>query len=662
MAKKFKDLAKACWKGYKAVGLKDKDGKKVPNCVPESVELTEEMHELGIDHRYEKDKAKQKHVYTVLSKHGAKASAAGDKETYFHVHKDKVEAAKKELRAGGVHATHWINGEWKEETILEADQIQSADYKLAKDGKKVRAKHIVFHNQDDDEEKEKEMKESTAVAPSLHVHRVAVTVSDPDHPMVSKRDEKYQKFIRINDHRSDKDVAVDRAKKHYAKKGYKVHGAEHAGMVYEETIQEASYKGDGKVETKKYSWGTMKTVHHGSDFSIPLHPEHHEAIAKLKDEQEHHFKDETGRSWTARRKGDDVHFQGANGGNSTKVKHSALKEEVEQIAEVSRKTLGDYIKSASQDKMMAANNLGVQGSKLSIPDAQKLIGKINKRTAGIDKSVNRLTKEEVETLEEANHREFAAQGKMHPDMAKHMEAGREMDFYAHGTGDKLSGKVIKNDGKSVHVKVTHNPYKEKDSSVHKFSVTDKLDEGYDSPLDTPEAKKAREELKKTLLDIKKKNPNHPAVQDVKEEVRKSDIPAYLRKKNGDKPLTVADVKAPRKDSISAAQNLAKQRNEDFENGEVETSMKSYKEFVQSLNEYNSADGVYRHKGNYGGSHQETDEDDEDKPKSKPASTEKRGRGRPKGSSSGARQQGSASGSKANGADYTGYKLHLPNTK
>ena len=31
------DLSKACWKGYKAVGLKNKNGKQVPNCVPESV-------------------------------------------------------------------------------------------------------------------------------------------------------------------------------------------------------------------------------------------------------------------------------------------------------------------------------------------------------------------------------------------------------------------------------------------------------------------------------------------------------------------------------------------------------------------------------------------------------------------------------------------------
>ena len=27
-------LKEACWKGYKQIGMKDKDGRKVPNCVP----------------------------------------------------------------------------------------------------------------------------------------------------------------------------------------------------------------------------------------------------------------------------------------------------------------------------------------------------------------------------------------------------------------------------------------------------------------------------------------------------------------------------------------------------------------------------------------------------------------------------------------------------
>ena len=35
------DLKKACWKGYTAVGTKEKNGRTVPNCVPEEVELDE---------------------------------------------------------------------------------------------------------------------------------------------------------------------------------------------------------------------------------------------------------------------------------------------------------------------------------------------------------------------------------------------------------------------------------------------------------------------------------------------------------------------------------------------------------------------------------------------------------------------------------------------
>jgi hypothetical protein len=93
---------------------------------------------------------------------------------------------------------------------------------------------------------------------------------------------------------------------------------------------------EATVKTQKYEWGTMKTIHQGSDFSIPLHPEHHKEIAKLKDQQEHKFKTEDGKHWSAKRSGDDVHFQGANGGNSTTVKHSTMSEEVEDLDEIHR--------------------------------------------------------------------------------------------------------------------------------------------------------------------------------------------------------------------------------------------------------------------------------------------------------------------------------------
>ena len=50
--------------------------------------------------------------------------------------------------------------------------------------------------------------------------------------------------------------------------------------------------------------------------------------------------------------------------------------------------------------------------------------------------------EEVEHLEEANHRDFASAGMMHPDMAKHMNVGDHMDYYEPKTGDKVHGKVM----------------------------------------------------------------------------------------------------------------------------------------------------------------------------------------------------------------------------
>ena len=36
MAKQSKSLKNACWKGYKAIGMKTRSGRKVPNCVPKS--------------------------------------------------------------------------------------------------------------------------------------------------------------------------------------------------------------------------------------------------------------------------------------------------------------------------------------------------------------------------------------------------------------------------------------------------------------------------------------------------------------------------------------------------------------------------------------------------------------------------------------------------
>ena len=71
---------------------------------------------------------------------------------------------------------------------------------------------------------------------------------------------------------------------------------------------------EATIKTKEYSWGKIKTIHHGTDWSIPLHPEHQKAISSLEDEEETRFKDETGAKWRAIRFGDTIHFTGGDRG------------------------------------------------------------------------------------------------------------------------------------------------------------------------------------------------------------------------------------------------------------------------------------------------------------------------------------------------------------
>jgi len=101
--------------------------------------------------------------------------------------------------------------------------------------------------------------------------------------------------------------------------------------------------------------------------------------------------------------------------------------------------------------------------------------------------------------------------------------------------------------KNVKEEVVTEAKKPKSSSLDKFrKASDERDKKH-SQMPTGDLKGAVDRLEKHLN---------------KEEVQKADVPAYLRKQRGDKPLTVADVKAPRKDSISAAATLQKMKNEE----------------------------------------------------------------------------------------------------
>jgi hypothetical protein len=83
--------------------------------------------------------------------------------------------------------------------------------------------------------------------------------------------------------------------------------------------------------------------------------------------------------------------------------------------------------------------------------------------------------EEAEQIAEArvNHREYAAAGLMHPEMANHssMEVGNMVDFYSRENGDKLFGEVVKNNGEAVNIREIVGG---KRGELHKFKVSSKL--------------------------------------------------------------------------------------------------------------------------------------------------------------------------------------------
>jgi hypothetical protein len=206
------------------------------------------------------------------------------------------------------------------------------------------------------------------------------------------------------------------------KKTLERHLDRHHGMrdwrnsVKEETeeLEEAT------VKTQKYSWGTMKTVHHGSDFSIPLHPEHHQEIAKLKDQQEHKFKTEDGKHWSAKRSGDDVHFQGANGGNSTTVKHSTMSESVEELDEIRRM-------KTKLNKLDPVSHMSVARQKLT-----------NLMKSG--KAKGALIANKRRTLNMGDDIDQEDLDALHEVLSKDAKAGDWIHDFVHSSNPKFEGK------------------------------------------------------------------------------------------------------------------------------------------------------------------------------------------------------------------------------
>lgn len=94
-------------------------------------------------------------------------------------------------------------------------------------------------------------------------HRVAVTVSEPDHPAVSMRKETKEKFVRVT--ADSKDEAVAKAKAHYKKQGYKVHGAEYHSELKESAKRYSDPVPSVYDTTSAETKGTYHIDYHGKD-------------------------------------------------------------------------------------------------------------------------------------------------------------------------------------------------------------------------------------------------------------------------------------------------------------------------------------------------------------------------------------------------------------
>jgi hypothetical protein len=81
-------------------------------------------------------------------------------------------------------------------------------------------------------------------------HIIGVTMTDPNHPMVSKRSESIFKKIKVSG--SNTDDAINRAKAHYSKKGFKVSDTYHHSYVNEGT-EESLDESVHSVKAAKFS-------------------------------------------------------------------------------------------------------------------------------------------------------------------------------------------------------------------------------------------------------------------------------------------------------------------------------------------------------------------------------------------------------------------------
>lgn len=258
-------------------------------------------------------------------------------------------------------------------------------------------------------------------------HLVNVTLSDPKHTMVSKRKETIQRRATVT--ASDRETAVNTALAHYKKQGYKVHDHVYVGLK-EETMNEQEQLDELSVN-KMLTYRSKATEKLGSEPSKDAKRKEGIRVSGLKIKDKNSMKkEEKDLPFDAPyKKAEDekkTDKSGAVHSPMSRARHLArqamkkqvkedltledltledllefiVTEEYAQLDEISKATLGSYIKKAKGSAIGAAQVTGMGSSMTGQKTQDKAERKVQKRAAGINKAVDRLTREEYDLEEE----------------------------------------------------------------------------------------------------------------------------------------------------------------------------------------------------------------------------------------------------------------------
>ena len=562
-----------CWKGYKPVGTKMKNGRQVPNCVPEEttneayysvkpadVEAHRKAWQSGQITRGDyikrvglsaKKTARSPNEYTSPSDQLAAKTTTAKTGTL-----GKVAPPKSTSVLGTFKRFASSFGEAVEMSDKEKAGINESNSKERSDARVAMAAKAAASRAG-----------STKAEPELK-HRVSVTVSDPQHTMVSKRKEKIEKKVRISA-KSESD-AVELAKDHYKKQGYKIHDANHIGIVEETKPDTPPFEGGRKVVGNvKDKSGAVHT---------PMSRARHLARAAMKNLNQKkavkeeismdeatsaygrinaRFKKLSGRTLGAAAKehGDEAKkLQKDIEAQQKEIdrRKAAMKNE-ENLDELSKSTLGSYVKKASTNARINSmiskdfDHKAMTSRKPSTRDAyyglsSKHKQKSWKRSDNVAKAVDRLTKEEVDPT----HKKILNKAKTSVPKApksnyerkvvsylkkKYSEEVEQVDEASLTAGKRLISKH----GEGSHTTRVYKDTEYNEYQVHHYKDGKHMGEGpvsyHDDKEDAENTAKMslRKQMKEDAEQINEKLPASATAGDYVTDFKKSDAPQFQGK-------------------------------------------------------------------------------------------------------------------------------------